>query len=233
MLTTTLTGQLSLLMLIEGLEASGIEVISANTDGVTMKCPAAKRTVANQVIEAWEKHTGFKTEETEYSLLCSRDVNNYFAIKKDGKIKAKGAYFDPWRDDESIYERLKNSPKFSIVIEAAIAFVTQGTPIAVTVRSCRDIRKFVGLKNVNGGGVLKGEYLGKVVRWYYGAGRTDPIVYAKTGNMVAESTGAVACMTLPVNLPEDLDYAKYEEEAHKVLAEIAFTSPAVLTAAPC
>ena len=35
---TTLTGQLALLMLIEALESEGIPVVSANTDGVVIRC---------------------------------------------------------------------------------------------------------------------------------------------------------------------------------------------------
>ena len=39
MIATTLTGQLSLLMLIERAESAGIPVVSGNTDGVVFRCP--------------------------------------------------------------------------------------------------------------------------------------------------------------------------------------------------
>ena len=38
----TVTGQLSLLMLIQWMESQGISVVSANTDGVVVKCPKSK-----------------------------------------------------------------------------------------------------------------------------------------------------------------------------------------------
>lgn len=39
MIQVTITGQLALLMLIEALEAAGISVVSANTDGIVSRCP--------------------------------------------------------------------------------------------------------------------------------------------------------------------------------------------------
>lgn len=45
-----------------------------------------------RVITEWEQKTGLNTEETEYKAIYSRDVNNYVAVKKDGKTKNKGAF---------------------------------------------------------------------------------------------------------------------------------------------
>ena len=66
-------------MLIERIELLGIPVVSANTDGVIVKCPKVRQTELNAVISKWETDTGFETEETRYTAIFSRDVNNYFA----------------------------------------------------------------------------------------------------------------------------------------------------------
>ena len=83
LIQTTITGQLALLMLIEGLEQFGIAVVSANTDGVMIKCPKTLCAVRDAEIASWERATGFETETKQYKSLHSRDVNNYIAIMKD------------------------------------------------------------------------------------------------------------------------------------------------------
>lgn len=80
LIQTTITGQLSLLMLIESLELAGIPVVSANTDGIVIKCPRSKLAKLNYLVGCWELNTGFDTEETRYKALYSKDVNNYIAI---------------------------------------------------------------------------------------------------------------------------------------------------------
>lgn len=92
LIQVTVSGQLYLLMLIEMIENSGIEVISANTDGVISKLPTIRYKDFLATIKTWEHITGFLTEETRYNSLYSRDVNNYFGFKTDGTVKTKGAY---------------------------------------------------------------------------------------------------------------------------------------------
>ena len=220
LMTVTITGQLSLLMLIERLELRGFTVCSANTDGIVVSCPRARRDEMNAIFAGWERDTGFATEETEYVAIYSRDVNNYIAIKTDGKTKTKGAYFNPWSSAEYKYERFKKNPAGGIIIEAVTEYLTKGTPISQTVRSATDIRKFVSIRTVKGGAVKDGVYLGKAVRWYYARGETGCIIYAASGNKVAETDGARPCMDLPDTLPADLDYEYYEREAGKILVEI-------------
>ena len=84
MMQVTLTGQLSLLMLIEKLELAGIAVKSANTDGVVIKCLRSRRDELMTLIAEWEKQTSFQMEYAYYSALLSRDVNNYMAVTTAG-----------------------------------------------------------------------------------------------------------------------------------------------------
>ena len=53
-LQVVLTGQLSLLLLIEWIEMNGIEIISANTDGIVILCPQYKYDNLQRIIYEWE-----------------------------------------------------------------------------------------------------------------------------------------------------------------------------------
>jgi hypothetical protein len=144
MIQVTITGQLALLMFIEALEEAGIPVVSANTDGVVFKCPASRRPDVDAIVATWEKATGFETEETRYKALYSRDVNNYIAIKPDGKIKLKGAYAQAG---------LQKNPTNEIAVEAAVKYLSQGVPVEETVGNCGDLTKFVTVRQVQGGAI--------------------------------------------------------------------------------
>lgn len=153
LIQVTVTGQLSLLMLIERLELAGIHVVSANTDGIVIKCPRKGQHVMDQIIAQWEQDTGFQTEGTIYKSLYSRDVNNYIAVKEDGSTKCKGAYANPWASKKNMAERLHKNPTNTICVEAVEALLTKNVPIMTTVRGCKDITKFVSVRSVKGGAV--------------------------------------------------------------------------------
>lgn len=209
LIQTTITGQLALLMLIEALEDQGIPVVSANTDGVVMYPLRCDVDLCNAIVADWERNTGFETEATEYRSLHSRDVNNYVAVKPDGEYKCKGV-FAPGS--------LMKNPVNEIVTEAVVQYLVNRTPPEVTIAECRDIRKFLTVRSVKGGGVYGDQYLGKTVRWYYSTkakGRT--INYKVNGYTVARSDGAMPAMVLPDELPSDVDFEWYANEAEEVL----------------
>lgn len=216
LIQVTLTGQLALLMLIESLELAGIQICSANTDGIVMKYPRVMECTVAEVVSKWEAATNFETEETEYAAIYCRDVNNYLAIKPDGKTKCKGAYSKP----EGIFRFHKN-PTNQIGVDAVTQWLVRGTPVSETIRGCRDLRKFLTVRKVNGGAVKDGVFLGKAIRWYYSTETGGEIVYAASGNKVPKSDGARPCMDLPAEFPHDMDFARYETEAVEILREIA------------
>lgn len=291
LIQTTVTGQLVLLMMIEMLEMAGIHVVSANTDGIVIKCHRSMTEVMDRIVKEWEEQTNLKTEETRYMALYSRDVNNYIAVKQkfdkktktwhevaDG-IKTKGAYANPWSDKKNLAMRLHKNPTTTICVEAVEKYLTEGRALAATIRESQDITKFVSVRSVKGGAVkvwdkippqydsteellaaagyvkfaddswtraeydrfgryavttdkaiataiellsVDGptEYVGKTVRWYYGKDIAGEMVYAKSGNKVPRSEGAVPCMVLPDAFPTNIDYDWYEEEAAKILVKI-------------
>ena len=212
MIQVTLTGQLSLLMLIEIMEECGVEVVSANTDGVVL---SGDKFAIDMMTAYWEGLTGFRTEETLYDALYQKDVNNYIAVKTDGKIKTKGLY---------ALGGLSKNPTNTICVEAVIAKVTKAIPVEVTILTCDDIRKFSTVRQVKGGAKCGAVYLGKAVRWYYAQGEKGYIEYATNGNKVARSDGARPIMELPNRMPDDLDYAWYIREANSILEDIGYVA---------
>lgn len=228
MIQVTVSGQLCLLFLIEMLECVGIEVLSANTDGVVMRVGKSQDNIYKDTIARWEQITGFETEETEYTSVHSRDVNAYMAIKKadkDGKVKAKGknVYFDPWSGgaDTAIFRFHKN-PMATICVTAIEQLIINNVPIEKTIKECTDIRKFVFVKNVRGGGHKDGYYLGKVVRWYYSTKIHGTINYVIGNKKVSESDGAMPCMDLPTSLPPDINYDAYIQRTQGLLEDMGF-----------
>jgi hypothetical protein len=89
----TINGQLLLCMLAEKLmQIEGLEMIQANTDGVTIRIDRNRMHELSNVCAAWETITGLELESARYSRMFIRDVNNYIAEYEDGKLKRKGAY---------------------------------------------------------------------------------------------------------------------------------------------
>ena len=214
LIQTTLTGQLALLMLIEQFEIAGIPVVSANTDGVVVKCPVERELDMYDVILHWESQTEFVTEENRYAALYSKDVNNYIALQNDGGVKTKGLYAGA-----GLMKNVTNP----VCVRAVIEYLQKGIDIETTIKACNDIRYFVTIRTVKGGAIDQtGADLGTAIRWYYATGVDGPIKYAVNGNKVPKSEGAKACQLLPDDLPKDIDYAWYVAEAERILEDIGF-----------
>lgn len=250
LIAVTLTGQLSLLMLIERIERRGIPVVSGNTDGIVIKCPKKREDELNAIIEGWEADTGFKTEETQYQALYSASCNNYIAIKKGGGTKRKGHYAKSGLEE-------KKNPTFDICAEAVSEYIEKGTPISETIRKCRDIRKFVTVRKVNGGAIWgvkeveverfsektgkrlkpgvrfdasEAEYLGASIRWYQSTCGMGAIHYKSNGNMVPKSEGARPIMEMDGTFPSDVDFGWYIRAARQMLRDIGYEQD--ITGAP-
>jgi DNA polymerase elongation subunit (family B) len=89
---TTITGELSLLMLIEQYECNDINVISANTDGVTVRIRKDLVDKMHEINAWWCEITQYELERTDYQKIIFSTVNDYLAIKTDGEIKKKGDF---------------------------------------------------------------------------------------------------------------------------------------------
>lgn len=74
-------GQLFLLMLIEECEMNGIEVISSNTDGITVKMKVEQEPLYNEICERWQKLSRMELEHVDYEKIVIVAVNDYIAFK--------------------------------------------------------------------------------------------------------------------------------------------------------
>jgi hypothetical protein len=217
----TVSGQLALLMFVELLEQEGIKVVSANTDGIVMLVPTNKEATYEQIYKYWESISGFTTEETRYSSYYARDVNAYFAVKLDGKVKKKG---NPYAEVGSQSgTQLDVNPTVQICSDAVEALLSKGVPIEHTIRECRNFTRFVNVRQAKAPGAHKdGEYLGKVLRWYYAKGELGCIQTVAANNKVADSDGAKPAMDLPKEFPNDINYEWYINNTKGILEDIGY-----------
>lgn len=80
-MSITINGQLLLCMLIEQLvKVPGLQMIQANTDGITYRCPHEYLEHTRNVCRWWEELTKLELEEAHYSMMAVRDVNSYIAV---------------------------------------------------------------------------------------------------------------------------------------------------------
>lgn len=239
LIAVTLTGQLSLLMLIEKAVQAGIGVVSGNTDGVVFRLrrdsyegigtdkPNKDRLLGGplkDITDWWEQLTGFDLEFAEYKAIYNLSVNTYYAIKADGKSKRKGTVSNPWAESDLRAQMMKN-PNMTVCSDAALAWITDGTDPAEFIRASRDIRGFVTVVNVKGGGKWRDEPIGKVVRYAWVRGGA-PIFYCDphptTGNFkkVSRTDSCRPLMNLPEEFPADIDYDRYAAEAWDILRSV-------------
>ena len=217
MLAVTLTGQLTLLMLIEWLEAVGATTLSANTDGIAIRYPKNLDPAIQKAVANFGKVSRFSFEFTPYRVLALKDVNNYIAVKPDRTLKTKGLYAPL---------SLKKNPTAQVCADAAGEWLAKGTPFIETIKAA-PFCDFISARNVTGGGEQMGKYLGKVVRWYQSNDPAlEPIRYKANGNKVPKTDGARVCMELPdkIEHPPDLDYDWYHREAIKIAVALGCTN---------
>lgn len=175
----TINGQLQLAWLAELtlMYVPGAELIQINTDGLTIWAPRTSEAALEQVKQYWQQATCLDLEQVEYRRMAVRDVNNYIAIDKKGKVKRKSAYVTApeWHQDRS-----------SLVIPKAVSeFIENGTDVKSYIYECSDMFEFMRHIKVPRSGRLEwgsqviqntsryfisyqGEYLTKVLPPYPG-----------------------------------------------------------------
>lgn len=125
-------GQVLIIDLVDKLDGL-VRFINKNTDGVFFvikkkDIPEMKRRVGE-----WEKRTRLKMEHDEYIKMYCGDVNNYLAVKADGKYHGKGAYV---KDLNPLDYDLP------IVNEAIKNYLLKGISPRYTITGCHELIKF-------------------------------------------------------------------------------------------
>ena len=148
MLTTTINGQLSLLMLVEAINNSGLEfdIIQENTDGITLYIRREDEGRVREIISDWEVITGLNMEYQDFRAMYIRDVNN-FLINIDGtKTKEKGAYeVDKKVGSQIVFQK---DHSYRIIPLAVREYIIKGIPVEQTIRNHDVIYDFCAGKRV-------------------------------------------------------------------------------------
>ncbi len=212
----TVTGQWYLLMLIERLHLLGAAILSANTDGVTVRVPRAREGELAQAVARWQEQTAMTLERTDFALLARRDVNSYVARTLAGGIKAKGAFtLESGKGDGAVIKR------------AAIRQSLDGVPPAETIRDERDVTAFLLYQRAkNGGELFHGDTaMPGTVRWY--ASRNGEPMRRRNpgGTWAVLPHGQRTALALDITgwsreRMDDLDVGYYEQAAWGLVHEV-------------
>jgi len=133
-LQITINGQLLLAMLCEELTLSGAaRVIMANTDGIEVQIK--NQSLYEEICKRWEETNKLKLEYSHYKVIAIRDVNNYIAVKDDGKTKEKGAY--------EVDKEIHKDPSMRVVALAVREHLTKGTPVSEFINNHQDMWDFM------------------------------------------------------------------------------------------
>ena len=225
---TTITGELSLLMLIEAYELAGIHVISANTDGVTILVKNASFDTMTAINKWWMDVTQYELERTDYQKIIFSTVNDYLAIKTDGEIKKKGDFLTD-------FELHKNKSARIVPIALERYFVND-VPVADTIHNHTNIYDFClrqkASKDFHYEGIANGKktMYNKLIR-YYVSNKGEKLLKVK--NPECQSNAADVsqveagdwvmhvCNHLPPDHPLDnINYAYYIERAERIISKI-------------
>jgi hypothetical protein len=133
---TALSGQLYLLQLIETLAINSIEVVSANTDGITARVHRDKLVKYYDMCNEWQSLHNLNLEFQKVEKVFYRDVSNYFMQLEGGKIKTKGLFNNV---------NVGKHPDYQCVQHAIIAHVCDGVDIAESIANNNNINDYLKL----------------------------------------------------------------------------------------
>lgn len=168
----TINCQLQLMQLVEMLfSIPNLDLIQANTDGITLYLPIQYEWFFNILKKAWEDETGYELEQVEYKSMFIADVNNYTAVGVDGKIKRKGRYWYPesWKDYDAGPGMWHTDLSMLVVPKVAEQVMLHGMNAEFVLRSMmNDPFDFMMRQKIIGEqkGFIGGQETQKTVRYY-------------------------------------------------------------------
>jgi len=227
---TTITGELSLMMLIEAYELAGIHVISANTDGVTIMIKKCYKDEMDKINKWWMDLTSYELERTDYQKIIFSTVNDYLAIKTDGEVKKKGDFLTDFE--------LHKNKSARIVPMALEQYYTRDIPVDSSIRSHNNIFDFCirqkaskdfhyeGIDRSTGSKTI----YNKLIR-YYVSNTGEKLLKVKNEDSQSGAADvsqveagewlATVCNHLDKSHPLDnINYAYYIERAEKIISKI-------------
>lgn len=227
-MSITLNGQLLLCLLAQELmKIPGLQLIQANTDGLTLKVPVAHVLMVETVRHWWQIVTKLNLEASRYQRLFVRDVNNYLGQYVDGTVKRKGAYEweTEWHQNASAL----------VIPKVAEKVLLNGAPIRDTVQNWPDIMDFMLLVKVPRSSRLTIEdefapqFLQNTTRYHVAVDggylfKHMPPLKGKTDwrKIAVESGWKVrVCNRITDARPLDINHEYYIQEVEKLVLELS------------
>ena len=135
------TGQLFLLELARHLYTmvDDLRIVQLNTDGIMIEFDNHQYDQVQEILDEWEKRTGFELEEDSIAQIAQKDVNNYVEVQPNGKFKTKGGYLVRGIAPAGAFNVNNNA---TIVAKALVEYFVHGTPPEDTINACDDIFQF-------------------------------------------------------------------------------------------
>lgn len=227
---TTITGELSLLMLIEAYSLAGIEVISANTDGVTIKIQKALIHKMYDINEWWETLTGYELERTDYRKIIFSTVNDYIAVKTSGEVKKKGDFLTDFE--------LHKNKSARIVPIALERYFINGDSVVDTICNHRNIYDFAMRQRATRDFHFEGRAKGKTTVYnklirYYVSNTGEKLFKVKNEDSTSNAASVsqveagdwlvTVCNYLePTHLLNNINYSYYIDRAYTIINKINY-----------
>jgi len=227
---TTITGEFSLLMLIEAYELAGIHVISANTDGVTIRIKKTHLDKMHEINEWWSKLTEYELERTDYAKIIFSTVNDYLAVKTSGEVKKKGDFLTD-------FELHKNKSGRVIPIALERYFI-DGTPVSDTIVNHSNIYDFSMRQRANRDFHFEGRAEGKTTVYnklirFYVSNTGEKLLKVKNEDSASGAASVsqveagewlmTVCNYLePTHSLDNINHSYYIERAERIINKINY-----------
>jgi hypothetical protein len=227
---TTITGELSLLMLIEAYELAGIHVISANTDGVTIRIEKTHLDEMHEINAWWSNLTKYELERTDYSKIIFSTVNDYLAVKTNGEVKKKGDFLTD-------FELHKNKSGRIIPIALEQYFINN-TPVCDTIINHINIYDFAMRQKANRDFHFEGKFNGKTTVYnklirFYISNTGEKLLKVKNADSASGAASVsqveagewvmTVCNHLePTHSLDNINYFYYIERAERIVNKINY-----------
>jgi len=225
-LKVTINGQLMIMMVCEDLELGGIEVVSANTDGIVVKLYKRDKEKFEKIVDDWKTATNLQADSEEYECYINRDINNYFVKEFNGKTINKGALHPLMYAVD-----LSKGYDMPVVAQAVVNYFADGKPVLETLYECNNILDFCKTQNVgrqyhvefsNG---ITNEELQRNVRFY--VSNRGGSIFKVNNTEKKRSNLAAGKKVIVLNTLDDksithrnINYKYYHEEAMKIIDPI-------------
>jgi hypothetical protein len=223
MASVTVTGQIALIALVAMVHDVGGNVISANTDGITIKYPTDLGPTIEAVVTEWETLTKLDMEYCEYTGFYQKDVNNYIAVPTEGSLKTKGVFNIPAMGEID----MEHTPTAQIVSRAVKDRLETNKDMVLSITECKDIQEFLYTQNASKkfNVTWRGQRLDNMVRFYKSLGGTEILKTPKEGGtseLLSKSEGVTPLPNLPDSFAtiNDINYEWYIQEANKLFATV-------------